>query len=169
MFQISLTPPSAPPAEYEVEMEFLDHYETTVMDICVRLRGTDVTFRVSGFGEEWRTEEVELSTFVEELPEAMAALRAGEPAVSWFYEQGLQRKLFYYPEGDMVRIHCVPDEHAPGGEYAWEPNPDTEWVARADLDRMFHDVAVAFAQCARVVAPEALSYEPFSTWITGRT
>jgi len=139
-----------------------EDYEIAVMEACELLAETDCEFRVRGFGSDWPVDVwVDLSTFMEDLPEVLEALRGSAEAMSDFYEQGIQRTLYYRPESDRVRIRCE-------SRTDWVPDPDTEWVGRDELDRMLSDVAVAFARSLRLVSPVTAAREPFASWAEGR-
>ncbi len=88
------------------------------MEVCEFLGDTGYAFRISGFGQaEWPVDVwYDLSTLVEQLPDALAALRRGEPAEIDLYGQGVERTLIFEPAGDVVSITC-------SSRTRWQPEP----------------------------------------------
>lgn len=124
-------------------------YESLVMDLCDILGDTDCVFRISGFGQaEWPVDVwYDLSTLVEQLPDALAALRSGEPAEIDLYGQGVERALAFEPAGDVVSIIC-------SSRTSWQPVPDVETQALGDVTAMLEAVAREFAESLVMIWPQ---------------
>ena len=115
-----------------------DH-ASVVMDACELLAATNTEFRMSGFGNNhWPVDvSYDLSTFMEALPAALAALTAGEAAEIDMYGQGIERTLAFARNGDEVTISCQ-------SRTSWRPSPGTETMPYADLLTMLQQVAREF-------------------------
>jgi hypothetical protein len=136
-----------------------DDFDSVVMTLCLVLGETDAAFRIGGFGEpNWPVDvRYDLSTFVEQLPEALASLSSGSETEIDLYGQGIERTLRFCPEGDVVRITC-------DSRTLWRPNPEVEVVPQGQLVVMFTLIATEFAESLRMVWPRYLAYPPFKDW-----
>ncbi|MEW2418197.1 hypothetical protein AB0953_31515 [Streptomyces sp. NPDC046866] len=157
--RMSLTTPSAalPPDLLDVELS--DDYESLAMDACQLLSETDARFLVSGFGqEEWPvTLSYDLSSVIEQLPEAITRLRAGRSAEIDLYGQGIERCLTFEPRGDATEIRCVSGT-------AWRPDPDVEVLSRTAALELLTGLAADFGTALRKAAPELAARTPFANW-----
>lgn len=152
-FEVSLRRPASPPAV--VEPPSAPDYDSVVMDACVVLASTDCAFRMGGFGTAtWPVDTgYGLSMFVEQLPEAIQAVAARQPAEIDLYGQGLERTLHFEDAGAEVRIRCV-------SRTSWKPEPEVEIAERDDLLRMLTGVSREFAAALSVIWPGVHAIEP---------
>jgi hypothetical protein len=129
-------------------------YESVVIEACRVLAGTDCRFGVAGFGQAVWPVDVgyDLSTFVEQLPEAIAQIERGEAAEIDLYGQGIERLLRFEGSGERMRVLCT-------SRTSWTPDPAEESIARAELVRMLRDVAAGFAESLALMWPHIRSVE----------
>ncbi|MFG2876016.1 hypothetical protein ACGFYU_13585 [Streptomyces sp. NPDC048337] len=156
---MSLTSPSAqlPPDLLEVELS--DDYESLTMDVCQLLSETDARFVVSGFGQqEWPVNiSYDLSSVIEQLPEAIDSLQSGRAAEIDLYGQGIERRLTFVPAGDTTEIRCTSGT-------AWHPDPDVEVLSRTAALELLTGLAGDFGAALRRAAPELAMRTPFARW-----
>ncbi|WP_043680804.1 hypothetical protein [Streptomyces xylophagus] len=155
---MSLIPPSREtPLTPDFELD--EDYESLVMDTCQLLAETDCRFHVAGFGQDpWPVDiSYDLSSVMEQLPEAIASLGDGKPAQIDFYGQGVERLVTFAPHDGQVVITCTT-------ETDWTPDPGTETVsseeAKAALAALAHD----FRRALDLVCPDISAVQPFTLW-----
>ncbi|MEU3771978.1 hypothetical protein AB0F11_01940 [Streptomyces sp. NPDC032472] len=157
--RMSLTLPSGELPPDVVEVELSEDYESLAMDACQLLSETDARFVVSGFGqEEWPVNiSYDLSSAIEQLPEAIDSLQSGRSAEVDLYGQGVERRLIFVPAGDTTEIRCVSGT-------AWRPDPDVEVLSRAAALELLTGLAGDFGAALRQAAPELAMRTPFAKW-----
>ncbi len=118
------------------------------MDACALLAATTTEFRMSGFGDDaWPVDvSYDLSTFMEALPAALAALRVGGPAEIDMYGPGVERTLTFTVDGDEVTVSCRSGT-------SWRPSPASETMPSAELIAMLEQVAREFGAALAVLWP----------------
>ncbi|MEV4411367.1 hypothetical protein [Catellatospora sp. NPDC049609] len=161
-FEVSLRGPTNAPSL--AEGPSAADYDSVVMDACVILASTDCAFRVGGFGSAGWPVDVgcDLSTFVEQLPEAIDAIRDRRNAEIDFYGQGIERTLLFEVEDPLVRIKCLT-------RTSWKPDPEIEVVARDKIILMLMDVSSEFASALKTIWPDVDSVRPICEMlISGR-
>ena len=102
------TKPSTEQPDYDEE---LDNIESVIMDICEVLSDTQtIRFRVSGFGEPaWPVDVgTDLATIISQIPDVLGALHQSENTSIQFYEQGIERELFFSCNNSRVEMACKP-------------------------------------------------------------
>lgn len=156
---MSLTSPSVELPPDLVEVELSDDYESLTMDACQLLSVTDARFAVAGFGqEEWPVNvSYDLSSVVEQLPEAINSLKSGRCAEIDFYGQGIERRLTFVPMGDVTEIRCTSGT-------SWRPDPDVEVLSRTAALELLTRLASDFGAALRRAAPELAMRTPFANW-----
>ncbi len=134
-------------------------FESVVMDLCAVLAENECSFEVSGFGQlEWPVDvKYDLSTFVEQLPEALRGIRDRTSAEIDFYGQGLERRLIFEFKGELVNISCESRTN-------WVPKPNVEEIGYQELLSMLESVASKFASSLRLVWPQLENKDPFCNW-----
>ncbi|MGW7333575.1 hypothetical protein ACWGIU_34235 [Streptomyces sp. NPDC054840] len=158
--KISLTSPSVKLAPDLMEIGFSDNdYESLAMDACQLLSETDARFLVSGFGqEEWPVSvSYDLSSVIEQLPQAIDSLQSGRSVEIDLYGQGIERRLTFTPTGDTTEIRCVSGT-------AWRPDPEVEVLSRAAALELLTGLAADFGSALRRAAPELAMVTPFAKW-----
>lgn len=135
-------------------------FESLVMELCLILADTDCAFRISGFGQErWPVDvPYDLSTVVEQLPDALTQLAKGRPADIDLYGQGIERTLHLRPDGDLIRIRCT-------SRTGWVPDPAAEVRSAEEVTSMLTTVAREFAECVRMIWPRHAGRSPFAEWL----
>ncbi|NED44980.1 hypothetical protein G3I65_34185 [Amycolatopsis sp. SID8362] len=135
-------------------------FESVVMDLCVVLDDSDCVFEIGGFGQsEWPVDvRYDLSTFMEQLPEALERIRSGFPAEIDLYGQGIERSLRFEVDGDFVNVSCVSRTN-------WIPDPDIETIDLSKLLAMLESISVEFAESLRLIWPRAAAVAPFVNWL----
>ncbi len=116
--------------------EELDDYRSLISDICEALAETSsADFIVAAFGQErWPVDvRTDLAVFLEQLPDAMAAVESGSSFSLDFYEQGVERLICFEPKGEQYSARCE-------SRTGWRPEPAVETIDGLELKRMFSDV-----------------------------
>jgi hypothetical protein len=163
---LSVVPPSGPAAGRDIGRDVtdvdLDDYPSLVMAVCDVLRVTDCGFRAGGFGHDsWYVDvPYDLSTVVEQLPEALTALRAGLPGEIDLYGQGVERSLHFSTHGAFVDVECR-------SRTSWVPAPAVVRHDRAALIAMVEKLAEDFGRAVAIGVPQLAGVEPFARWRRG--
>ncbi|MFE3186610.1 hypothetical protein ACFXKR_38000 [Streptomyces violascens] len=157
-FQMALVPPSRPIDEAP-DFELDEDYDSLVMDTCGLLAQTDCVFRVAGFGQDpWPVDvSYDLSTVIEQLPEALSALRHKEPAQIDFYGQGVERLVRIVPRGESAIVTCVSNA-------GWVPMPSAEELPLVEAERLLVSLARDFKAALELVCPDIAALEVFAGW-----
>lgn len=155
---MSVTPPPEQ-LHRTPEFDLSVDYESLVMDACELLSEAGCRFHVGGFGQSpWPVDvSYDLSTVIEQLPAAIAALRNGDSAVIDLYGQGVERGLTFEPVGDLVAIRC-------SSRSAWTPDPDTEQVSPSEATALIEGLASDFKTALERTCPSLALIEPFKHW-----
>ncbi|MEV6055815.1 hypothetical protein [Streptomyces sp. NPDC052107] len=100
------------------DLDLAEDYESLVMDACELLAETDCRFRVAGFGQgPWPVDiSYDLSSVIEQLPQALTALRRKNRAQIDFCGQGFERVVVFVPLGDQITMTCTT-------QTGWIPRP----------------------------------------------
>lgn len=153
-----ISPPSAP-ISGGAPPDASHDYESLVMDACQILSETDCQFRVSGFGQDdWPVDvSYDLSTVMEQLPEAMRSLQCDEPATIDFYGQGVERCLTFTPRDDLVVVECASSTQ-------WQPNPSVEEAPLNDVLSLFGELRRQFKRSLEQACPILADVQPFKSW-----
>jgi hypothetical protein len=136
----------------------LEDVRFLLADICRELED-GVEFAVSGFGQDkWPVDvPVDLAIILEQFPEIFCAIREGTQLNIDFYEQGIERYIKLTPDGEHYVAVCT-------SMTTWQPNPDTEIIRRADLEKMLLDVKETFIGVLEKVAPNLLDHSWMQEW-----
>jgi hypothetical protein len=139
--------------------EDVGDFESLVMYSCELLSETDCRFLVSGFGQkEWPVSiEYDLSTVLEQLPDLISGIRAGEVSELDFYAQGTQRILDFIPGAERLEIKCRSGT-------LWVPDPEVEFIDEVDAESMLVQLAVDFSVTLRRFVPNLAELPPFPEW-----
>jgi len=145
------------------EAEFDTDHDSLVIVATSQLSTTDCRFEMSGFGKDsWGMNvSYDLSVVLEQLPELLAGLRAGERAEIDFYSQGVERMLYFDRQGADVVIRCV-SKLDPG------PPPAVEVARYEELLEMFVTLASEFAASLEMTGSRFAAMEPFVSWRAGK-
>ena len=163
MVNLTLVLPSGPRPGGSAERTDLDDFPTLIMVTCDLLGETDCRFRAGGFGhDEWAVDvSYDLSTLMEQLPDALSGLRAGEPSEIDLYGQGLERTLYFSPDGVWVDIECR-------SRTSWTPAPAVVRQGKDALVEMLEKLARDFAEAVAIGVPELADEEVFALWRRGQ-
>ncbi|MFD7428352.1 hypothetical protein ACFV6Z_15030 [Streptomyces sp. NPDC059818] len=144
-------------------LEDNDDYQYLVIEGCSSLSETDCRFAIGGFGQDdWKFDiEYDMSSFLEGLPELLAALESGRVVAIDLYPQGVERVLTFTPQGDVVSVECT-------SRTSWTPDPRMECHDLAELLRMARKLATDFSKAVSAAAPEIGRLEPFTSWKAGQ-
>jgi hypothetical protein len=142
--------------------EQAEGFISLIIDACALLAETDCRFVVSGFGDDaWPVDvDYDLSTVIQQLPDLLASLRAGEDANLDLFEQGIQRLLEFSSTRPRVEIRCYS-----GTE--WKPEPAIEHAGISELEEMFIRLAVDFAKAVSDVSAGLAHTPPIPAWSRG--
>lgn len=101
------------PASHEPYTSDGDDSDTAITvfisELCERLSSLGaVDFQVGGFGlDDWQTDVwMDLAVVMEQFPLFLTSLQAGKNSVLDFYEQGLQRILYFVVRDLKITIEC---------------------------------------------------------------
>jgi hypothetical protein len=161
-FSVSFRPPAprGAPVDDPVSPEPDEEYETLVMEACeVLAEAGDGNFHMGGFGTpEWPVDVAyDLSTFMEQLPDLLAGVRACREVEVDLYSQGLERTLTFRPEAGGVIIHCA-------SRTQWVPDPECERLSQGELLAMLTALAADFADGLVAVRSGLAGAAPFREW-----
>lgn len=140
--------------------EELDNIESLITDICDVLSDTQmIRFAVSGFGESWPVDvRTDLSTIISQIPDALSALyQSGNTSIQ-FYEQGIERELFFRCNDNRVEVTC---QHFNEDR----PIPITETVGLSELKNMLSEVLVSFIRLSKIICPAIADHRIFQDWL----
>jgi len=150
--------PSTEQPDYD---ETLDNIESLIMDICEVLSDTQrVEFRVSGFGEPaWPVDVgTDLATIITQIPDVLGALHQSENTSIQFYEQGIERELFFSCNNSRVEVickHLVEDKLMPIKEIA----------GLSELRNMLGGLLVSFIELSKITCPATVDHRIFQDWL----
>jgi hypothetical protein len=139
--------------------EVLDDIRSILQDICAALASDErVKFVVEFAGERWPTDvKTDLASVLEQLPDALE--NTSKAFEIDFYEQGLERTLYFEPDGGgYYQVRCE------SRHLTWlAPNTGVRMpreVVRQMLERMV-DRVVELASAAR---PNFVRHPWFASW-----
>jgi|SRR6218665_2143696 len=150
-----------PSFEYDDE---LDDVRSILSDVCEALADTSAAeFVVSGWGEErWPVDvRTDLAVFLEQLPDALAAVDSGSSFVIDFYEQGVERVVRFDPQGEIYLGRCE-------SQTDWTPAPAVEMIGMLELKKMFSEVREDLMRFLSRVAPRAAAHPWMREWAASR-
>lgn len=121
----------------------VDDERSVIEDACALLaRSSGIRFVVTGFSyEPWPVDiETDLPVVLEQLPEAVTALRDNRNAAIDFYEQGLERVLVLGGQSAAVEIECL-SRHT-----KWQAHPARISIDRKELLAMLVKLGTDFCE-----------------------
>ena len=139
----------------------LDDVRAILADFCDAAEGR-AQFIVRGFGQDrWPVDvRTDLLVFLEQLPTALRAVKAGLATKIDFYEQGIERFIELVPAGGSYQATCVSYSR-------WQPNPAVEELDRAALEGMLLDVQNQAVRLMESVTPELAKHAWVRAWLDG--
>lgn len=145
MFEISLKRNEAAPTASisEPPEEKFDDLNGLITSLCEELEASEhLRFEIAGFGQApwFVTVGTDLPVLLEQLPEVRDDLLAGRSFEIDFYEQGLERRLSFEPEGNDFLVSCVSGTD-------WQPDPSQERVSKEELVCTLQKVGETFLSC----------------------
>jgi len=138
----------------------LNDITSVLSGICDALADHGSTrFIVGGFGQDqWPVDvRTDLAVAVEQVPNALNAVRRGVSASLDFYEQGVQRLLTMEPTGAQVVLECQSGT-------SWQPNPGVVTMNRDDLVGLLSAFLRQFVEQAGQRCPELVHHVSFREW-----
>lgn len=150
---------SFPALQFHYEEE-LDDVRSIINSVCESLAETSsADFVVSGFGQDrWPVDvRTDLPIFLEQLPNAIAAVESNASFLLDFYEQGIERVVCFEPQGDHYFARCE-------SQAEWRPDPAIESISRLELRRMLSDVRESFMQFLSRNAPRVATHPWMREW-----
>ncbi|MCC5480428.1 hypothetical protein ACFV2N_12420 [Streptomyces sp. NPDC059680] len=157
-FRMTVSPPTSDtPVTHDLDLA--EDYESLVMDACELLGETDCRFHVAGFGQDpWPVDiSYDLSSVIEQLPQAWTALRRKERAQIDFYGQGVERAITFAPAGEQIIMTCTTQTN-------WIPDPATEIASLSDVEGRLAALAHDFRRALDRACPDIAAREPFAQW-----
>jgi hypothetical protein len=140
--------------------EELDDVRSILSDVCGILADTgSAEFLVSGFGQErWPVDvRTDLPVFLEQIPDAAAAVESNAPFSIEFYEQGVERVIFFEPQGELYSARCE-------SQTDWRPDPEVETIGRQELREVFSDIREGLMRFLSHSAPRIATHPWMQAW-----
>jgi hypothetical protein len=149
--------------ETEVPEGELDSYDVLIIYACRLLAGTGAKFHLGGFGsDDWNLDiSYDCSVFMEQYPDLMQALGAGQEFQLDLYSQGVERALIFEPHRDLMQIRCI------SGTSSFVPDPDVETMPLPDAEAMLTRLGRDFVDSVRAVSAPLAEMQPFPRWLEG--
>lgn len=154
------TPPALLARTVTTFDESTDDFVSVLTSICAELHAAPgVRLEIRGFGEEpWPASvATDLPIALAQLPNLAARLARGEAGELDLHEPGLQRRLLFQPNGDLVRITCE-------SVTTWQPNPALIEVSVVGVVAMLEAVVHHFAFVVRRVFPSVAGRPWLAEW-----
>jgi hypothetical protein len=143
-----------------------DNIESIIWDIC-KFLAEDVGewghFIVSSLGQGcWPVRLTnDLIVVLEQLPDVLQAIAAGEKIQLDFYEQGTEMSIIFTPTGEQYTASCVNMQNYRPSSFV----ESVESVDRKEILRMLEAVRDEFVRVVGVVAPTLLEHPWMQAWI----
>ena len=162
LLNFSLTLPSGPHRVGQSEGEDIDDFQSLVVVACGILAETDCRFHAAGFGDgDWPVDvSYDLSALMEQLPDALNALRTGRACEIDFYGQGIERILYFTIDVPLVNVECRSGT-------SWTPVPAVVRHDKEMLVELLERMAKDFADAVAIGAPEFADVDIFVRWRQG--
>lgn len=137
----------------------LDDVRSILTEVCGELVG-QAQFTISGFGQEKWPVEVgfDLAVLLEQLPTLISAIRLSEATELDMYEQGIERQLYFVPEGLNYSISCASYGN-------WTPSHAVELFDKTALLEMLLLVQNEFLRALRQSVPVLLEHPFIVDWL----
>jgi hypothetical protein len=143
----------------------LDDVRSILMDTCDILEDTSAAeFVVSGFGQaSWPVDvRTDLAVLLEQIPNAISSIDLGAPFTLDFYEQGLERKIHFTPQGETYSALCE-------SWTAWRPDPSIEIIDTSHLRKMLFDIREGLMNFLSIKAPRVAAHPWMRAWSGARS
>lgn len=138
-----------------------DNVVSILMDLCDVLEETGIfQFHVSGFGQErWPVDvRTDLSTILEQLPPILHSIAcANYPFELDFYEQGIERLLFFEKADSLIKVTCYSGT-------LWKPTPPAFLMKESDIVSQLYNLRDSFIEAVKIVCPKLATSELFARW-----
>ncbi len=142
--------------------EELDNELTVLSDVCDALHEINaVAFNVAGFGQDvWPVDvRTDLLTILDQIPDALSAMRCNEQFTLDFFEQGIERKLTFIILNDQrLTVRCT-------SRTEWVPDPVSYEMPKSEMQFMKSQLARQFLRLSRQVCPKLVRHPYFFEWI----
>jgi hypothetical protein len=138
----------------------LHDFRSILLDICDILEDTSAAeFVVSGFGQaSWPVDvRTDLAVLLEQIPNAISSIDLGAPFTLDFYEQGLERKIHFTPQGETYSARCE-------SWTAWRPDPAIETIDTSHLRKMLSDIREGLMNFLSIKAPRVAAHPWMRAW-----
>lgn len=135
-----------------------------INNICEYLEDQDAcSFVVQGFGQEiWPTDiDTDFAVFLSQIPAALLAIDERKKFSIDFYEQGLERFLSFFPNGDRWEVECKVTYDN------WIPAPSKIMVDNDDLKRMLEKALNDFLTLVKPIRYDPVWKKLFDEWLSG--
>lgn len=143
----------------------LDDVRSILMNICDILEDTSAAkFVVSGFGQaSWPVDvRTDLAVLLEQIPNAISSIDLGAPLTLDFYEQGLERKIHFTPQGETYSARCE-------SWTAWRPDPAIETIGTSHLREMLSNIREGLMNFLSIKAPRVAAHPWIRAWSGARS
>jgi len=137
-----------------------DDVRSMLMDICKFIEN-QVDFNISGFGQNnWPVDSgIDLAVFLEQLPDAIKAIKQRKILAIDFYEQGVERYLkISAPDiNGMHQIACT-------SYSSWVPDPEIEKIRNSELLEMLYNAKNTFIKILTELSPNIINHPWIVEW-----
>jgi hypothetical protein len=153
-----------------------DNVVSIICDVCDALESS-YDFIFSGFGKErWPVSMGDFSTFIEQIPEALLAIRAKKPTGIDLFEQGIGLFVSYYPSGNNYIakakqiVGWIQDDGAgtAGEMLAKWSDPIIETIDCVSLIEMLENIKNNFLRAFNKLSPELVQHPWVKEWLDGK-
>jgi hypothetical protein len=138
----------------------LDDVRSILMDVCDALESGS-EFALSGFGQDvWPVDvRTDLAVFLEQMPNALCAIKERKPAEIDFYEQGVERSIAFEPDGTKYLATCKT------WSTTWQPHPSIEEISADSLEQMLLAARDEFMRALTMMAPSLANHSWIREWL----
>jgi hypothetical protein len=118
-------------------------------------------FAVSGFGQDvWPVDvRTDLAVFLEQMPNALRAIKERKSAEIDFYEQGVERSIAFEPDGTQYLATCKT------WSTTWQPHPSIEEISADSLEQMLLAARDEFMRALTMMAPSLADHSWIKEWL----
>lgn len=123
--------------------------------ICEAFQNSpSVSFVVGGFGQDhWPVDcRTDLCTVMEQVPNILKNARADAYSFELdFYEQGIERRLLFEEDMDLIKITC-------SSRTEWLPKPSSIVMTKSEVSIMFEALYLTFINLSNVICAELVNH-----------
>ncbi|HBE18884.1 MAG TPA: hypothetical protein DEG17_25010 [Cyanobacteria bacterium UBA11149] len=151
-------------SEYDIKLEELNDVAEVFYLIGQELQNSNIVqFKVEGFGKlPWPVDvSTDFLTVIEQIPDILKFLDSDLSTYNLeFYEQGIERKIFFRKEEDLIRLNCYGSK----SEVTWGQNIEEKPLEKKYLKTMIYEMIKSFVSISNELCPTLTSHRSFQEW-----